>query len=221
MLWLFWFARSWNSSARCATRITSSTCGYLVRPQCHTLTEELTESKTIEDELLESTFRCHTMWRRPAWLVWKLKTWKDMKTSLDAPSKQEFANSKVSWRNCSFTFHHIWDVLWRKFRYRYILYILKNFLDMICRYAYVFWYVKLSFLTYRFPDRPARSNSASWRVCWRGGGFGSGTTCLGFSLRHQSRRGKNKEPLCQQSINQSVKHFSTCWGRHGGCAFAP
>ena len=36
MLWLFWFARSWNSSARCATRITSSTCGYLVRPQCHT-----------------------------------------------------------------------------------------------------------------------------------------------------------------------------------------
>ena len=32
LLWL-WFARSWNSSARCATRITSSTCGYLVRPQ--------------------------------------------------------------------------------------------------------------------------------------------------------------------------------------------
>lgn len=101
-----------------------------------------------------------------------------------------------------------------------ISYILKNFLDMICRYAYVFWYVKLSFLTYRFPDRPARSNSASWRVCWRGGGFGSGTTCLGFSLRHQSRRGKNKEPLChcvplcaidmQQASNQSVKHLSTC-----------
>ena len=127
--------------------------------------------------------------------MWKLKTWRRHwmpHQSMLVCKKQEFANSKVSWRNCSFTFHHIWDVLWRKFRYRYILIIL--YPEELFRYDMlkVFWYVKLSFLTYRFRHRPARSNSASWRVCWRGGGFGSGTTCLGFSLRHQSRRQGDK-----------------------------
>lgn len=227
MLWLFWFARSWNSSARCATRITSSTCGYLVRPQCHTLTEELTESKTIEDELLESTFRCHTMWRRPAWLVWKLKTWKDMKTSLDAPSKQEFANSKVSWRNCSFTFHHIWDVLWRKFRYRYILYPEELFrYDMpIC--------VRILVCQTVFFDISFSGQAGTEQLCQLARLLARRRlrerNYVSWLFIETSVKARQKQrtivPLCaidmQQASNQSVKHLSTCWGRHGGCAFAP